>query len=512
MTLLVNSDLTVAQSIDPKLSQIESAFLRWREIRESFGIPEELSMAEWMAELPQADQKDILMSMGPDLVSRLRHMWPFWARLKQYPPVGMWDVWVIDAGRGFGKTRTGAELVCEWARTPRTVIHLVGRTASDVRDVMVEGESGILAVSNPKFRPLYEPSRTRITWPNGSHALTFTSAQPEELRGPACHYIWADEPAVWDHQMDTWDNAMLGMRLGEHPQAVVTTTPKNTPLIIQLLRMAEDLDEQEGRLDSVILERRLTDRGDRPLDPPKLRVRVTSGSTYENYTNLAPTYITNVILKYKGTRFEQQEIYARLTPDSPEALWSRDKIERSRVSQNRIPSFVRIGIGVDPSGSTGENASECGIVMAAQGSDGHFYVLGDASKKDTPEGWARTTMEVYETGANAIVAEKNFGGLMVKSVLTTAAQNLGLSPLPLIELVQASVGKSIRAEPVSLLYDQDRIHHCGVLWELEDELCTWVPGGKMKSPNRLDALVWVITWLARLGPKEWVYGRDGGIF
>ena len=395
-----------------------------------------------------------------------------------------WRTWLIDTGRGWGKTRTGAETIRKWVENGEARrIALIGRTVADVRDVMVEGPSGIMAISHPDFRPVYNPANRRVVWPNGAIATTFSADKPDQLRGPQHDTAWADEIAAWRYP-DAWKMMDFGLRAGDWPRVVATTTPKPVPLIKDLLAHKDK------------------------------SVYVTRGISYENYANLAPDYIEQVIAAYENTRLGRQEIYAQMLDDTPGALWTRGVLESSRRVAD-IPQMARIVVAVDPPGSA--ETGTCGIAVCGRGpgpiKTAHFFALDDLSKQASPHVWASTAVAAYHAWrADAIVAEKNFGGDMVESTIRT------VDPTARVLMVTASRGKQVRAEPIVGLYEQDRAHHVGYLGDLEDELCTWVPGEK--SPNRLDALVWGMTELMamlagrrsmQMGKPE-VMGirRDGG--
>jgi len=378
-----------------------------------------------------------------------------WAREKQRPPKGSWFIWLILAGRGFGKTRAGAEWIIHRARQAKGPIALIGETAGDVRDTMVEvGDSSILEVSPPGFRPTYEPSKRRLTWPNGVTATTFSGDEPDQLRGPQHATVWADEPAKWRYADEAWDNMEMGLRLSADPRCVATTTPRPINLIERLV------DDEE--------------------------VQVTRGTTYENAQNLSERFRERIISRYEGTRKGRQELHAEILSDSPGALWSHDIISRT----SEPPAFTRIVVGVDPSGG----GDEIGVVTAAKGNDGHGYVLSDDTLHASPQGWAQAVADAYRRHeADRIVAERNFGGDMVRSTIRSVDDTLP------VEVVSASRGKQQRAEPVASLYEQERVRHVGHFAELEDELTTWDPDTNDWSPNRLDALVWALTKLMLQG-------------
>jgi phage terminase large subunit-like protein len=409
-----------------------------------------LSPASQLALLSAEDRLAFLASLTEEEAAALAYDWHgFWARPNQRPPASRWKVWLILAGRGWGKTRVGAEQVLRWARIPQQRIALVGETAADVRDVMAEGESGILACAPPSFQPKYEPSKRRLTWPNASTATTYAGDAPEQLRGPQHHKAWCDEVAKWQYAQDAWDNLELGLRLGDHPQVVATTTPRPIPLLRQLL----------------------TDAG----------TVVTRGSTNDNVVNMAPSFKERILQRYEGTRLGRQELHAELLEDVPGALWTRVLLEQCRVA--RVPTLTRIVVGVDPGG-------DAGIIVAGRGEDGHGYVLEDLSVRGSPATWARQAVSGYQKyQANLIAVEANHGGDMAIHTLQTCDAKVTVKKL------WASHGKYARAEPISALYEQGNVHHVGMFAALEDELCTWVPDEGMPSPNRLDALVWSLTEL-----------------
>jgi phage terminase large subunit-like protein len=327
---------------------------------------------------------------------------------------------------------------------------MIAATADDARDIMVEGESGIMAICPDSERPIYQASKRRLEWPNGARSLIFTADEPERLRGKQHMRLWADELASWRYP-EAWTQAMLGLRLGTEPRAVITTTPKPTPLVLGFLK-----------------------------DP---NVAVTRGSTYDNRDNLAPAFYSQIITRYEGTRLGRQELMADILEDNPGALWHRSRLDELRVWES--PPQRRIVVAVDPSGGEGPENDEQGIAVCGLGQDGHGYMLDDRTCKLSPEGWARVAVNAYhDHQANYIVAEKNFGGDMVMQVIK------GVDPSVPVKLVTASRGKAARAEPVASLDAQGRIHQVGTWPEMEDELCSWSPDSPSRSPNRLDARVW----------------------
>lgn len=370
------------------------------------------------------------------------------------------------AGRGFGKTRCGSEWVRSVAcgQTPLAPgthrrIAIVAETAADARDVMVEGESGILSVHPPDFRPLYEPSKRRLTWPNGAVATLYNAVEPDQLRGPQHDAAVCDELAKWRYARETWDQLQFGLRLGT-PRQVVTTTPRPIPVLKDLVNAPNTV--------------------------------VTRGSTFDNRANLAPAFLAEVQRRYEGTRLGRQELNAEILDDLPGALWTRDVIDQARVRQ--APEMQRIVVAVDPSGTGGESddGDSIGIVVAGKGIDGRAYVLADRTCKLSPDGWGRRAVNAYrEFAADRIIAERNFGGAMVQHVIKT------VDPSASYKEVTASRGKVARAEPVAALYEQGRVSHIGSFPELEDQMCQIDPSGFIGegSPDRVDALVWALTEL-----------------
>lgn len=437
-----------------------------------------LSPAQLLASLPEAEREAELSKLSTETKAALRYHWPFWARPNQLPPEGDWLTWMILAGRGFGKTRTGAEwvrsMVCGTTPLGPGLYHriaLVAETSADARDVMVEGDSGILGVHPKDFRPLYEPSKRRLTWPNGAVATLYNATEPDQLRGPQHDLAWADELAKWAYARETWDQIQFGLRLGDHPRVTVTTTPRPIPVLREII-----------------------------ADP---RTVTTKGSTMDNKSNLAPSFIHQITKKYAGTRLGRQELEAELLDDVPGALWTRAVLDANRVTEP--PEMARVVVAIDPSGTDGnDEGDDVGIVAAGRGVDGRGYVLADYTCKLSPEGWARRAITAYfRHEADRVVAERNFGGAMVGAVVRSVDASV-----PFKEVV-ASRGKAARAEPVSALYEQGRVSHVGGLAALEDEMCLMTSSGFMgeHSPNRVDALVWALTevMLGHQAPK-----RDDG--
>lgn len=430
----------------------------------------QLSPAQILAALPEDEREKALAELTPAVLAALRYNWEFWARPNQLQPPGDWTTWLILAGRGFGKTRTGAETIRSWVcgDTPLSGgrcghIALVAETASDARDVMVEGPAGILACHPEDYRPIYEPSKRRVTWKNGATATLFNATEPDQLRGPQHDCAWLDEAAKWRYVNETWDQLQFGLRLGKQPRQIITTTPRPIPLIRKLMN-----DENTV---------------------------VTRGRTFDNASNLAAPFLRQIEDRYGGTRIGRQELEGEILDDIPGALWNREILDTSRIPEG--PSELsRIIVSIDPAASSGEEADETGIVGAgiATDKDGSTrgYVLADRSLRGTPEEWARAAVNLYrELGADRIVAEKNNGGEMVEAVIKAYDRNVPVT------LVHASRGKVVRAEPISALYEQGRVHHVGRFDKLEDQMCMFSQDMLRTegSPDRVDALVWALTSL-----------------
>ena len=403
--------------------------------------------------LPESELRARLKSCSPSELEAILYDWRQWARPNQLPPgefsAGVRSTWLILAGRGYGKTRTGAEMVRLWHQQGYRFVNLIARTSDDLRRVMVEGESGILATCRPEERP--RASKDRLVWPNGAVSLLFSAEEPDKLRGPQSDKIWADEVASWRYAEDAWDQAMFGLRLGDNPQAVVTTTPRPTKFIKKKL-MAE---------------------------PATV---ITRGTTYENRSNLAPGFFSRIIKKYEGTRLGRQELQAEVLDDNPGALFTIERIEGGRIT--KLPPMVRIVVALDPAVTSEEDSDEWGVVAA--GVDGrdpaHFYILTDDSEIYTPDEAAKVGVRLYHRlSADRIIGEANNGGDMIEALIRHQDANVSYKK------VTASRGKIVRAEPVSALYEQGRVHHHGTLAKLEDQMTSWNPKTGEKSPDRMDA-------------------------
>jgi phage terminase large subunit-like protein len=423
--------------------------------------PHNLSVENLLALESAEVQEAILGQLNEAQCGALRYDWnDYKARPNQIIPPGSWTYWLIQAGRGFGKTRTGAETIRHWVTNGYRRIHLVGATASDVRDVMVQGESGLMSCFPGHQRPNYEPSKRLITFHTGAVAYLFSADEPERLRGPQCEAFWADEIAAWRFGQDAWDNLLFGFRLGNDPRGVITTTPKPIQLLKDIIK-----------------------------DP---HTHVTRASSYENRANLAPAFFDSIIRKYEGTRLGRQELEAEMLEDVPGALWTRAMIDAYRVKlmDIRWDLITRIVVAIDPAVTSGENSDETGIVVCGLTVSQHVIVIEDLTCKETPLGWARIAVAAYKNRrADRIVGEVNNGGDLVEANIRAVAPEVAF------RAVRASRGKAVRAEPIAALYEQGRVHHIGAMPALEDQMCAFVPGVKQDSPDRMDALVWAITEL-----------------
>lgn len=422
---------------------------------------DELSHAERL--LVQGDLRKWVASLSLKQKIVLKYKWDFWARPDQLlPDRDDIDVFMPLGGRGSGKTKTGAETTHQWARNRKWHLALVGETAAEVRDVMVEGSSGLLATTKPWNPCEYQPSKRRVIWPNtGTWATLYSGDDPDQLRGPNTHKVWVDELAKFRYPQQCWDNIEMLNRMGKHPQIVVTTTPRPLPLIRSLVA--------------------------------DVRTLIRKVSTFRNALNLAQTFLNRLLTRYVGTRLGRQELEADILSESDEALWKLQWLERNRVTQ--FPHLIRTIVGVDP--PAGE-ITECGIVASGVNVDRtDCYTLADDSIAGTPDVWAKQVWATaLKVNAHAIYAEQNQGGLMVKSTLNMVRPDDCRIP---IELVTASDSKAVRAGPVAMLAEQGRDHHVGTFGLLEDELCNWEPNSKMPSPNRLDAKVWSVFGLGMVG-------------
>lgn len=439
------------------------------------------SLAQIVAELPPEERERALAGLDPDT---LMWDWSFWGRPEQRPPLDdSWNVGLYLGGRGAGKTRAAAEWIRDRARISgqgHLRFLLVARTAADVRDVLVEGDSGVLNVTPPSERPLYEPSKRRLTWPNGNTAVLSTADEPDSLRGVQAHFSWADELAAWRQTPDaagmtSWDNLRVATRLGTNPQIFATTTPKRVAVLYSLLDEAKNGS----------------------------KVWVSRGSTMDNAGNLSEAYISAITGVYAGTRLAAQELYGEMLDAVEGALWTDELINRSRESTT--PPFMSLRcIGVDP--SVAENPrDECGIVVVGSTADRDLYkrqswVLEDASILGSPTVWAQRVVAMARKWGCPVIAEVNQGGALVRNAIHT------IDPTVTVLEVHSKYGKALRAEPVTLAYEQGRVHHVGYFAELESQMLSWIPG-EGKSPDRIDALVHALTALLIKPPAGFVGGK-----
>ncbi|WP_449041561.1 DNA-packaging protein [Paracoccus sp. (in: a-proteobacteria)] len=425
------------------------------------------SGAAWLACAGPAEVDEFIGGLSDNALASLPWLFEFWALPHQLPPEGDWKSWVIMGGRGAGKTRAGAEWVRAQVEGPTPDapgrarrVALVAETFDQGRDVMVMGDSGILACSPPDRRPVWEAGRRRLVWPNGATATVYSAHEPEALRGPQFDAAWVDELAKWKKAEESWDMLQFALRLGEHPQQVVTTTPRNVGVLKAILRNPSTV--------------------------------VTHAPTDANRAYLAESFLAEVQARYAGTRLGRQELEGVLLDDVEGALWTTAMLEGCRV--DAAPALDRVVVAVDPSVTGGTGSDECGIVVAGVVCEGppqewRAYVLEDASVRGGPVEWARAAIAaVARHGAERLVAEVNQGGDLVESVIRQ------LDPLVPFRALRAGRGKGLRAEPVAALYEQGRVRHLRGLGALEDQLCRMTVRGLIGrgSPDRLDALVWAI--------------------
>ncbi len=433
-----------------------------------------------LANLPPDKIAKAVAQLTDAQCDELLNDWRFMARPEQLPPPGDWRYWLFLAGRGAGKTRSGAEYVRHLVKSGYGRIGLIAPTAADARDVMVEGESGVLSTAWDRDRdhkgalvgrPLYEPSKRRLTWQNGAQGALYSAEEPERLRGPQHDALWCDELAAWRDDQDAWDMALFGLRLGTDPRCMISTTPKPKPLLRAILKDKSTV--------------------------------VTKASTHANRANLAGAFLDTIITKYEGTRLGRQELGGELLEEAEGALWNRGMIERARTN-GAAPQMRRVVVAIDPAVTAKAESNLTGVIAAGLSTEGRGYVLADVSGRYSPDGWARRAVGLYdEYRADRIVAEGNQGGDLVRHTINSVRGNLPVT------IVHASRGKQARAEPVAALYEQNKIGHVGVFPELEDQMCTWEPLGDEPSPDRIDAMVWAFTHLMITAPAVAVFGTWG---
>ncbi len=419
------------------------------------------ALKNWCAAAQPSEKiSALLTSLTTDELTRLSYDWRLWARPDQLPPQGKWTSWLLMGGRGSGKTRAGAEFIRAFAaENAGARLALIGETHGDARDVMVEGISGLLPIHAIDERPVFEKTRGRLVWQNGSQAQVFSAEEPDSLRGPQFHSAWCDEIAKWRYLDAAWDNLQFALRLGDHPRQVMTTTPRPVPFLKKLL-----------------------------ADPHCVVSRAT---TFDNSDNLPDAFFESVISRYDHTRLGRQELNGEMIEERDDALWSRAMIETARVAA--APDLMRVVIALDPAASSSKKADACGIVAAGKGADGHAYVIEDATLQGVrPDVWAAKAIALYHRHqADAVVAEVNQGGEMIEAVIHAIDPNVPVTA------VRAQRGKYLRAEPVATLYARGRVHHAGQFAALEDEMCDFAASGLSngRSPDRVDALVWALTAL-----------------
>lgn len=407
-------------------------------------------LASWTGQ----ERQEWLAKLSTEQLARLRYEWEFWARPEQLEPGGDWSTWLALAGRGFGKTEIGAQWIRSRVKEGAKMIALVAETQKDLEEVMIPR---LLKVSPPNEAPDVRYKPVRLRWPTGAVAFGYNGTEPDQLRGPEFDTAWVDELAKYAKARETWDMLQFTMRKG-NPRTLVTTTPRPIPIIKDLMKAASTV--------------------------------VTRGSTMDNADNLAPKFLEDIVSKYGGTRLGRQELDGEIVDDVPGALWTRDMLDRLRVAD--VPEMARVVIGVDPSGTGGQDddGDPVGIVAAGRGIDGRGYLLADYTCKLSPDAWARRAITAYHTHeADRLVAERNFGGAMVQALIKTADSSVAYKE------VVASRGKAARAEPVAALFEQGRVSIVGALPDLEDEMVLMTTHGfeGEGSPNRVDAAVWALT-------------------
>ena len=410
-----------------------------------------------LASLSDSDRLTWLDSLTQEQIAALKYDWRFWARPGQLAPEQDWRTWLVLAGRGFGKTEIGAQWIRQRVKDGAKMIALVAETQKDLEEVMIPR---LLKVTPEAEAPRVRFKPVRLNWPSGAVAYGYNGTEPDQLRGPEFDTAWVDEFAKYRKARETWDMLQFTMRQGE-PRVLVTTTPRATAIIRELAAAST--------------------------------TAVTRGSTMDNADNLAPSFVGDIVKKYGGTRLGRQELNGEIIDDVPGALWTRAVLDLNRIPADKLPAMSRVVVAVDPSGTDGaDEGDDVGIVVAGRGVDGRGYVIADNTCKLSPEGWARMTITAYHLHeADLVVAERNFGGAMVKAVIRAADANV-----PYRE-VTASRGKAVRAEPISALFEQGRVSMVEGLTELEDEMVLMTAAGYMgdDSPNRTDAMVWALTEL-----------------
>lgn len=459
MTILIYGAYWSPSEPNRESTRMHSPFLYFR-IRECLEdacpVPSPLRGKRWTRAVVYFRAREELEA---HIRERQKFSWSENARPSQLSPPGAWRIWLILAGRGFGKTRTGAETVRAWATSGRyRRMALVGKTIDEARSVMVEGVSGLLEIHPPSQRPVFERTRHQLVWPNGAVATLYGADHFEKLRGPQFDAAWMDELAKFRYPEEAWNQLMLSLRLGTDPRCLVTTTPRPIPLIEKLLARSD--------------------------------VAVTRGTTFENRGNLAPAYLDQIVKQFEGTRLGAQELYAELLTEQQGALWRRDLIRYREppYEEGGAPKLTRIVVAIDPATTHHEDSDETGIVVAGLGEEKCAYVLEDLSGRLSPGDWGQRVCEAYwRFKADRVVAEVNKGGDLVERILRN------VDPTIPYKAVRATRGKFTRAEPIAALYEQNRVFHARPFSLLETQLCAYVPGRSSRSPDRLDAMVWALT-------------------
>lgn len=421
--------------------------------------------------LPRDDLEAALREMTPLQQEEILYNWKLWARTNQLLPEGDWKLWLALAGRGFGKTRAGAETVREWVKQGVKRIGCIAPTKGAVRTIMVEGESGLMNIcwkgdktykGKPMGYPVWSPTNNSVTWENGAMAQFYSAEDPERLRGPQFEKAWCDELCAWTRMQETWDMLQFCMRLGRNPQTFISTTPKPSKLLRSLV---ETKNIESGK------------------------VVITKGSSYENKDNID----LDALAAYEGTRLGRQELYAEILDEAAGALWSNKILSEAfdpsiEDTVEFAKTLVRVIVSIDPAITANAESDMTGIIVAGIDVNGTGYILEDHTGTYTPEAWAAKAISLYHKfSADRIVAERNQGGEMVRSTLKAHDETVPIT------LVHASRGKYARAEPVSALYEQGKVKHAKDLDELERQMTSWEPLGSIGSPDRLDAMVWAIT-------------------
>ena len=447
--------------------------------------PESVNLSLLQRAIDNVGWETVYSELSEEQQKALKYKWSAWARPEQIPDPA-YTGWLYLAGRGSGKTRSGAEWVLERKREGYRRGAFVARTAADVRDTLVEGEAGILEVAPPWDRPLYEPSKRSLHWleqvksfkgkptkvtKKSCKITTFSGDEPDQMRGPSHDFAWADEVASWKYMADAWAMLMFGLRLytptGLEPKFCITTTPRPMPLIKELMK------------DSSVF--------------------VSTGTTYDNRSNLAKSFFEQIIKRYEGTRLGRQELLAQILDDNPNALFTREDLDKARIKNREdVPELTRIYVGVDPAVTSGEESNDTGIVVVGQDEIDHYYVIGDYTCHKKPMGWATEVMKAYcWEEADMVIGEVNNGGDLIETVIRNVPkqEDIGIDidgqQVPYQE-VRATRGKVVRAEPAGAICEQGRLHMVGSWPELEDELVQYDPESSEDSPDRYDAMVWAV--------------------